>query len=128
MFRLVLGIGIGYVLGSRAGPPISANAVIVTCRSAKVAWVRSMSTPPIRATAVNCGGTTQVPLRVAPDMMPMATVDVGNPPTLAGAEERAVSGPGLVRRTGGVATRGTKSVCPGRSQVTGSRSLSVLDE
>ena len=62
-------------------PPINATAVMVTSRAAKDAWVRSRSTPPMTASAVNWTGTTHDPVLVAPDMMPMATVWVGVAPT-----------------------------------------------
>ena len=106
-------------------PPMMATAVMVTSASANRAWVRSMSTPPMIASAVNWVGTTHGPARVAPDRIPPATVDVGVPPILAIAEDAAVGGV-LISRCGVVGTLGTRSWCPGRSQVTGSSSLRVF--
>jgi hypothetical protein len=55
-------------------------------------------------------------------MMPIATLDVGVPPIRSVVDPAA----GLFSETGVAAGRGASSRCPGRSQVSGSSSRSVL--
>ena len=52
-------------------PPMIATAEMVDCRSAKRALRRSISAPPQNAKLLWFGGSTQLPLRTAPDMTPI---------------------------------------------------------